>query len=542
MKKSAEIRGDVKRREALIIVLLVAVIAVLAALNAGRYFLRLDLSRNGMYSISSMSKKIARELTEPLSLTYYKSRKLAERYPFPQQIEDILGEYAVYSGGKISLAVIDPASSKDARQPEAFGVTGRQMQVTEKQELNVATVYSGVVIQYMGRYESLPFITDPGTLEYEVSSKIRALVSKRDTAVGVLLGDSQKSLENDYRALMQELEGQFKVETIQRGADIPPTVSTLLVIGNRDLEEYDLFPVDQFIMGGGKALFAMDPLDISVSLSDWQAVKTEKTAVFDMLAGYGVRVKDSLALDVVCQRLPFRTQNGQIMITPYPFWITVQEQSVSRTSTLTSRWGSLDMYWPSPLEIVERQGVKAEVLFSTSSEGWLMADNFQVNPLLARTPYVLDSGPKGSYPLAVSLTGAFGSFFKGRQIPTRAGETQKRSAIKADGVETRIIVIGDADFASDMIQYTQAENNPAFLSSCVEWLGMQEDLLGIKTKTQVDIRLNGIADPSVRAKAVLWVQVLNIAVIPLCVIAVGIIRYVLRRRRKNGRKEAEETR
>ncbi len=531
--------GDAKKRESLVVVLLVAAIALLAAMNAGRFFLRLDLSRNGMFSISEASKSIARSLPERVSITYFKSEKLARRYPFPQQIEDILGEYAVFSGGKVSLSVIDPATSKNAPNPDSFGVTSRQMQITEKQELNLATVYSGVVLQYLDRYETLPFIEDPGTLEYEVSSKIRSLVSQKDSVVGILLGDGRKSVDQDYKYLMQELQSHYRVETIDRGADVPPSVTALLVIGNRDLDEYDLLPVDQYIMAGGKAFFAVDAVDVEITMQ-WGAAKTGKTAIFDMLSGYGARVKDSLALDSVCQRLPFRAQNNQIMIVSYPFWITVTNQSVSRTNTITARWAGLDLYWPSPLEIVERQGVKAEALFSTSVEGWTMSDNFQINPMLSNTPYILESGPRGSYPLALALSGTFRSFFQGKQIPARVGEKSRWSSIAASSPDTRILVVGDADFASDMIEYTQAGANPVFISNCVEWLGMQEDLLTIKTKSQADVRLNKITEPAAKARAILFVQILNIAVVPLFIIAFGVIRYILRRRAKGERQEAGE--
>jgi gliding-associated putative ABC transporter substrate-binding component GldG len=533
--------GDAKKREALIIVALVAVIAVLAALNAGRFFLRLDLSRNGMFSISQVSKGIAQGLSESISITYYKSAKLAARDPFPQAIQDILGEYAVYSGGKISLTVVDPAALNNAPSPESLGVIARQMQVAEKGELNLATVYSGIVIRYLDRTEVLPFVTDPGTLEYEVSSKIRSLVSKKERAVGILLGDAQKSPEQDYQYLIQELESQYGVQTVQRGEDVPPNITELLVIGNRDLDLYDLFPIDQFIMSGGKAIFAVDAIDIAIT-TEWQAAKTAKTAVFDMLAGYGVRVKGQLVLDNVCQRLPFRTQNGQIMIVPYPFWITVTDASVSKESRITSRWAGLDLFWPSPLEIVERQGVKAEKLVSTSAEGWTMSDDFQINPMLSRTPSILESGPSGTYSLALALTGTFKSWFQDREIPTREGEKPKWTSIKASsGTDGRLIVVGDADFASDMIQYTQAEYNPLFISNCLEWLGMQEDLLTIKTKSQADIRLNKITEPAAKTRAILFVQILNIAVIPLCVVAFWVVRILLRRRGKNGRQEDRET-
>jgi ABC-type uncharacterized transport system involved in gliding motility auxiliary subunit len=98
--------------------------------------------------------------------------------------------------------------------------------------------------------------------------------------------------------------------------------------------------------------------------------------------------------------------------------------------------------------------------------------------------------------------------------------------------ETRLIVVGDADFASDMIQYTQAAYNMTFLSNCAEWLSQEDDLLAIKTRAQVDLRLARIQDPARKAAAMRASEVLNVAVVPLCVVAAGVARLLLRRRKK----------
>jgi ABC-2 type transport system permease protein len=524
--------GDVKKREQLIIVALVSAVIVLAALNSERFFFRLDLSANRMYSLSDVSKKIARGLAEPLSITYFKSEKLASRYSFPRQIEDILGEYVTYSGGRISLSVIDPASGKTLQQPESLGVVPQQMQVMEKQELNVATVYSGIVIKYLDRYQTLPFVTDPGTLEYEVSSKIRSLVTQKQTSIAILLGDDRKTMDQDYRFLQQDLQSQFAFQTVQKGADISPGTSALLVIGARDLGEYELYPIDQYIMGGGKVVFAVDSVDVDLA-QNLQAAKIANTVPLDMLAVYGVRVLQEMVLDKMNLRIQFRVTQNQFMVANYPHWVMVTAENVSKSNPITTRFAGLDLYWPCALESIERQGVKAETLATTSSDAWIMKDNFQTNPVLSNTPMIQEAGQRGRYTLALALSGRFKSYFQGRAAPTKTGEPPRTAPVKETSPDTRIIVVGDADFASDLIQYTQANNpyNLTFISNCLGWLVMEEDLLGIKTKSQVDLRLNKIEDPAVKSRATFWSQILNIAVIPFIVILFGVLRLVIRRRR-----------
>ncbi len=524
--------GDRKRKEQIVTAVLAAVILILAIVDAQTFFFRADVSRNRMFSISEVSKKIARELPDMVSITYYVSDKLASRESFPRQIEDMLGEYATYSGGKITFSVVDPASTKTPVQTESLGIQARQMQVFEKQELNLATVYSGIVIRYLDKMDSLAFVQDASSLEYEISSRIRSIVTGKSRTLGILFGDSRRTPENDYSYLMQDLQSQLTVQPIQRGEEIPPGLSALFVIGNRDLDEYDLYPVDQYIMSGGRVLFAVDSVDVDLA-NQLQASKAAKTAVFDMLASYGVRVKPELVLDGGSnKRVTFRVSQNQIMTVNYPMWVGVTSKTAASDNPITSRFAGLDLFWPCPLEAVPRQGVTEKTLLSTTNDAWVMADRFETNPMLANLPEVQDASPHSQRILAMTLSGVFPSWFKDRPVPARAGEKPRTAAPVAISPDTRLVVVGDADFATNLLENTQAGYNLAFLSNCAQWLGMEDDLLSIKTRSEVDTRLNAIQDPARKARAQLAAQVINVGVIPFLVAAVGFIRLALRKRKR----------
>ena len=524
--------ADVKKKEQLITAVLAIVVLVLGIVDTQTFFFRLDASRNRMFSISDVSKKIARELPDQVSITYYVSDTLAARESFPQQIEDMLGEYAAYSGGKITLSVVDPASSKTPVQTDSLGIQARQMQVVEKQQLNLATVYSGIVIRYLDKMDSLAFVQDVSSLEYELSSRIRALVTGSSRTIGVLVGDSRKSLDNDYSYLLQELGTQFTMQPIQMGEDIPPGISALFVLGNRDLDEYGLYPVDQYIMSGGQVLFAVDAVDVDLA-HQLQAAKVANTAVFDMLASYGVRVMPELVLDGGSnKRVTFRVSQNQIMTVNYPLWVGVTSKTAAVDSPITARFAGLDLYWPCPLEAIPREGVTEKTLLSTTADAWVMADRFETNPMLTNLPEVQDSSAHAQRILAMTLSGVFQSWFKDRQAPVRAGENPRTAAPLAASPDTRIVVVGDADFATNLLENTQAAYNLSFLSNCAQWLGMEDDLLAIKTRSEVDTRLNAIQDPAQKSRAMLSAQVINVGIIPLLVAAIGFIRLALRKKKK----------
>jgi ABC-2 type transport system permease protein len=522
--------ASVKRRQRAILVALVAADLVLAAAVSARFFFRVDLSRNRMYTLSAASKSIVAGLQEPLSITYYVSDKLRGRYPFPAQVEDLLNEYAAVSRGKVAVHSLDPARAGTPVRPEQLGIVAQQMQVVEREETTVATVYSGIVVQYLDRSEALPFVTDLATLEYDLSSKVRAVVANSRRTVGILLGDTSRSFEQNFRYLLQEMSAGFDLRPVDKGAEVPPEVPVLLVIGSKDMDEYDVLAVDRFLMRGGRALLAVDSVEVNLA-QGLAANVNQKKAMAEALARWGVTVRDELVLDTANQRLSFRMQSNQYMIVNYPHWVTVLGQDVSRQNPITSRFAGLDLYWPCVLEISPPAGVTADAIVRSTANAWSMKAPFETNPALAQL-LAQQAGERRQFPLVVALSGEFPSAFAGRALPVRPGEPVPPAPRAAKSPSTRLLVVADADFASDTIQYTQAEYNLAFVSNCAEWLSMEDDLLAIKTRAQSDTRLSRIADPARRAAAMRASQVVNVAVVPLFVVAAGVARLLLRRRRK----------
>jgi len=523
-KKSAEI----------IILLMILAAAILLALNASQFFLRLDLTGSKAFTISPVSRKLFQEIPERVFITYYVSDKLKSLYPFPAQVEDLLNEYAAYSRGKISVSVRDPARAGETSVAESLGVYPQQIEVVEKDEQTVAVVYTGIVIQYLDRSETLPLVARLESLEYELTSKVRKVVSNEVRKLGLLVGDAGKQLRQDYERLVGRLGADFAVEEIERGKDIPQDLSLLFVLGNQDLSEFDLYPIDQYLMKGGKALFAVEGVKLDL-LRGMAASKLEQSPLLDLLESYGVKVKRELVLDKYCKnfRIP-RQIFGQIMWElreKYPLWITVADQFTAKDNPITARFSGLDLYWASPLELVEKPGVSGKALVKTTPEAWTMADRFETLPERVSMLSYGKQESTGQYTLAATLTGSLSSFFKGKAIPTREGEKRDWAQSVAESKETRLIVIGDSDFASGLYMYTDAEYNQEFLSNCAQWLGNAEDLLAIKTRSSRDLRLNKIQDPVQRLGFALFTQLLTVVLVPLLVIGFGIARMLVRRKK-----------
>jgi ABC-type uncharacterized transport system involved in gliding motility auxiliary subunit len=125
---------DKKKQEIMLFILVLGVI-VFAAFNSMRFFFRIDMTRNKAFTISEVSKSLFKEIPEKVHITYFLSDKLNKVAPEPGQITDLLHEYAAFSRGKIEVAVVDPAAANLTGQAENMGVVPRPMRVVEKNEV-----------------------------------------------------------------------------------------------------------------------------------------------------------------------------------------------------------------------------------------------------------------------------------------------------------------------------------------------------------------------------------------------------------------------
>ena len=304
------------------------------------------------------------------------------------------------------------------------------------------------------------------------------------------------------------------------------------MLGNSGIDEYDAYRIDSFVAAGGKALFAVKGVDVQAHYG-LSAAPLEKTALLDVLASYGVEVKRELVLDQSSLTLPFQTagQGGgvQIRYLRYPHWIVTRPEYRDPKNPLTSRLSGLDLFWPSPLEIHKRDGIESTSLVMTTPKAWLQTKDFAVGPD-DEFRYSAEAGKTtGQYLLAASLSGSFGSAFTGKSVPKREGAAALPPVLDKRA-SSRILVIGSADFANDLMGMTQSDFNASFVANAVEWLASGDELVAIKSRGARDPRLGKVQDPVARSAIMTLAYIINIGLVPGAVIAYGVIRAGKRRR------------
>jgi ABC-type uncharacterized transport system involved in gliding motility auxiliary subunit len=523
------------KRQAAILCALSITALILGSLLSGRLWFRLDLTRNRGNTISTVSRNLRGEIPpgDEVRITYYISDKLASLHPMPGEIEDLLRDYASWSGGRIRFIRRDPVKANMAAELEQMGLMPQQVPIVEQDESSLVTVYSGLMIEYLDQAELLPLVFSLDTLEYDVSSRIRSMLRGTGRQIGVLVGDAYRQWDTHYQALAQALgQSGYKVRLMGAGEEIPAALPVLLVLGGtEDLDHRSLFRIDHYIQNGGRVFFALEGVYVD-SEGNLEARLMEDQGLLAMVSFYGATVVPELTLERRSRTLEYQMQapNGalQYRIIQYPHWFGVFRENVSAAHPVTANFSGLDLYWPSHLAANPPAGVEGETLFTSSAESWVLKDNFATNPELGyRTEGNEDTGKRI---LGLSLAGAFPSWFRGLAKPEREGE--ELPDLPPAPSPSRIIVVSDTDMISSLLNYTRAAYNLDFMIRALDWLGNDNDLTGIRGRLGRTGRLDKIADPVAKLRVMSFAQGLNVVLLPLAFIAAGLL-FAWRRGKNN---------
>jgi ABC-type uncharacterized transport system involved in gliding motility auxiliary subunit len=475
---------------------------------------RLDLTARRAYTLSPVSRAQFARIPERVRVTYYLSDALRSLSAEPGRVIDLLQEYAAGSRGKVSVAVRDPSKDGSLDTARRLGVLPQQVRVIQASEQRTLEVFSGIVVEYLNRYTTLPAVFRAEGLEYSLSFGIRKLLSGRRLVVGVLIGRQDRSYRRDYESLRTGLDRDFWLREFAPGQRVPPEMDALLVLGGVKLRPAELDPVERYLLEGGRVLFGVKGLEVR-TLESLEAEAAGPSALLDLLASYGVRVGREMVLDTQAReyRLPQAVSGGIAWesLGRYPAWVSVRSPGVSPTHPITAGFTGLDLLWPSPLETMSVPGLQLEVLARSSPSSWTMEEPFLLDPF--RLPQRA-AGAVGRRALAVALSGSF---------PGRDGP----------GLPARAVVVGDEDFVSELMQFSDSLYNVLFLENAVLWLTGNEDLLSIRARAPEAGRLDRIADPTLRRRLVLAVELGNVAALPLLVALFAALR-LARRRKEQG--------
>jgi len=121
---------------------------------------RIDMTQGNLYSLSQSTQQQLAQLREPLLIRGYFSAKTHPLLaPLVPHLKDLLKEYAVASGGRARVEIVDPTRDRGAEEEAAsrYGIRPVPFQTADRYQAAVVSSYFDLVIAYGDQYEKLGF-------------------------------------------------------------------------------------------------------------------------------------------------------------------------------------------------------------------------------------------------------------------------------------------------------------------------------------------------------------------------------------------------
>lgn len=524
---------EMRARAMTSVAIVLAILIVVSLLSLGR-FVRADLTAKKEFTISDSSRTTLRELDDIVNVTVYMSNNLPQHLTgFRTRVEDILDEYRAFGGDRLRISFVDPTTDPETeRKVQMLGIPPVQLQALERDRAEIVNAYLGMSVMFEDKQEIIPVLLSEARLEYELTSAILKVMSRETPTVGFLAGHEERSIDAGYRTVAEELRDNYNVQEVilGEGEFVPKRISTLVIAGPRELEKSELYALDQFIMRGGRALFAVDGVEIATGGLSGQPAETN---VGDFLEAYGARVNKDLVVDRVNSNASFQT-GFMTLSMPYPYWPKVVEANLSKDNPVVSELDAVVFPWASSIELSEEPVQERETAAIATSSGysWTVPAFSDLNPRQQFIPPgdmsagVLAGEAPGKV-LAAALTGRFESAYAGQPVPVQDEASPIAQGPRLDvSVPTQILVFGNSRMFDDMFLRQFPGNFVVFLNA-VDWLTLGDKLIGIRSKSVQDRPLKEVSDTQ-RAT----IKFLATFGVPALVVGFGLIRAAVRRRKK----------
>jgi gliding motility-associatede transport system auxiliary component len=515
--------------------LAVLFLGVVMLSNVGLRGMRLDLTQNKLYTLSSGTQQVLRELKEPVNLYFYFSRDVAAKQsplilPYAARVREFLEEISARAGGKVHLHVLDPQPfSDDEDRAAEFGL----------QPLPVGnggdSLYFGLggTNSTDGRSAIPNFQADREEfLEYDVAKLIQELATPKKPVIGLLSSIGLQGQFNPQTGQMGEpwpiytqLQQLFNVRTLNSDLDhIDKDVDVLMLVHPKQLQPKALYAIDQFVMRGGRLLLLVDP-DAGADLSGQNPSNPLAAAMADhssdlkpLLATWGVDYDATKVVGDLSRGLEVRASAASGPVRHIGI-LGLRRADMDQKDVVTATLESLNLATVGSLS--QRAGAKTtfEPLLMSSTDAELLPSQ-RFHALV--DPSTLRDGFKSTgirYTIAARITGPVDSAYPNGPPPDLKPVAGPPIAhLAKSSTPANIVVIADTDFLMDYLWVQQREllgqriaqafaNNGDLIANVLDNLSGSGALISIRGRAsfsrpfeRVDA-LKRQADDRLRAKA-----------------------------------------
>jgi ABC-type uncharacterized transport system involved in gliding motility auxiliary subunit len=494
---------------------LLAIAFVFAVIVSNQLFkgVRIDLTENSLYTLSDGTKRILKNMDEPINLYFYFSSQATEGVPslrgYANRVHEMLDEFVDAGGGKIRLNVVDPLPfSEEEDQASQFGL--RQVQVATAMD----PIYMGLAgTNSVGDEETIQFFNPDKemTLEYDIAKLVSTLSNPTRSVIGLVSGismsgqyDPQTQAMDPPWTVYQQAEQIFEIRDLGTSfREIPDDINLLWIVQPKNLSTETQYAIDQFVMHGGKALIFIDPVAVidaapTEGMPQGMPPAGQASNLPQLFRGWGIDfspqdviVDAQLALSVSTRFSGRPTRHyGYLGISP---------DRMSADDAVTMDLSVINLAMAGKLKSAENSKATIQPLLSSSEmSSTTQASRFAFLP----DPSALQDGftPGGeSQIIAARVSGILPSAFPDGN-PSSAGDSDTADSastipesLSESAEPVQLVIVADVDMLSDAM-WVQMQNffgeriatafasNGAFVINALESLAGSSDLIAVRSR------------------------------------------------------------
>ncbi len=501
-------------------------ILVLLNLLSLKLFSRIDLTSGKVFSLSEASKRIVRNLDDKLLVKMFFTRDLPPPHNANvRYVRDQLEEYRSYSSGNMELELINPQDSEKEVEAQSYRIPPLQMNVLQNDKLEIKKVYMGLAFLYEDKFEAIPIIKNLSGLEYDITSIIKKLTSRKVPTIGYTTGHDEPTTTQGISYINENLKNEYRLRELNLKdlGEVPKDINCLVIIGpKKPFSDWEKYVVDQFLMRGGKLGLFLDKIDVNIQEG---AAQPLDLGLDDFLENYGVGINDDLVVDLKCSQIRVQQSRGYYSLTNivnYPYLPLAT--NFDKKNIIVKGLESVEFPFISSIDSTkaEDKNLGFNPIVLSSDKSGIYTFPFDISPFKKFSSEDFD---KKNLILAGVISGKFQSFFIDRPKPELPAEVKPDTLFLKESPENRLVVVGDADFIQD--GKIGPKDNMIFFMNIMDWLSQDETLITIRSKEVTSRPLKKLSTGKIKT-----LKYGNILGIPVLVVLFGVFRWRIRKEAK----------
>lgn len=339
------------RKHHLIQVGLTLLIVILLWIIGSKLYFRIDLTSEKRFTLTRETKDILKNLPDEVFVKVYLEGDLPVGFKkLRNSVKETLDEFRVHAGKNIQYEFINPAENPDVKaRSQLFtdlynkGLRPTNLMIRDEEGSNSEKlIFPSALVSYNGIEIPVNFLKNNvgltaeenlnnsmQTIEYELIKPIYNLTSRKIDKVAFIDGHGELD-EFEVGDIYKEIANSFDIFRGVIGGKPGSLDSFKTIVIARPLKEFpeaDKLIIDQYIMKGGRVLWVLDEVNVSIdSLANGTTFALmNNTNLGDMLFTYGARINPTLVQDIQCNVIPVNTavRGMQAKWTPMPWLCSI---------------------------------------------------------------------------------------------------------------------------------------------------------------------------------------------------------------------------